>query len=355
MSSDEYFVQHSGNANFYYVTGLRLEGSFYIKGEEEFLLIPDMERGRVLREGKVKKVFTFKELGFESIAKRVGRRALAHLLIELLKRKGARRVTLPPDFPSLIAFELCKHFDVNVLDFNPISKMRAVKSREEIEKIRETSVATVKAFEHALRMIRRGVRRCEEVRNGIEVYLFSKGYIAQNTIVSSGRLSADPHSIGEGEIEDHVVIDVFPKSRRHGYFSDFTRTVIVERNDEIEDMLKAVIEAQRRGIGVIREGVKASEVHIAVCEALEEMGYHTSRRGYDEGFIHSTGHGVGLEVHEEPSISENSDEVLKAGMVFTVEPGLYYKDVGGVRVEDVVVVKRDGCEVLTEYDRMVKV
>jgi len=357
LGDGEFFVQHSGNQNFNYIAGIRLESSFYIRGKsEEILLLPEMEKGRARREGRVKNMISYTDLGFESISKRYGRRkAAVMVLIELLKGKGARKVIVPPDFPSIVAFELKNHFNVDVLEFNPISKMRAVKSKEEVEMIKETSVATVKAFEQALRMLEKGVRRCEDIREGIENYLFTMGYIAQNTIVSSGRGSADPHWIGEGEVENHVVIDIFPKSRRHGYFSDFTRTVLIGDNREIEEMIEAVITAQKRGIEAVREGVRASEVHNVVCDALEELGYHTGRKGHKEGFIHSTGHGVGLEVHEEPSISEDSDEILRAGMVFTIEPGLYYRDIGGVRVEDLVLVRRDGCEVLTEYRRKIVV
>jgi Xaa-Pro aminopeptidase len=154
--------------------------------------------------------------------------------------------------------------------------------------------------------------------------------------------------MGKGEIEEHVIVDIFPKSRTHGYYADFTRTVIIEENKEIESMLEAVIEAKKRAISVIREGVEARDVHHAVCDVLESRGYHTLRNKAKEGFIHSTGHGVGLEVHEEPKILENENK-LKSGMVFTIEPGLYYKKLGGVRTEDVVVVTKHGCEVLTSY------
>jgi len=128
--------------------------------------------------------------------------------------------------------------------------------------------------------------------------------------------------------------------------------VVVERDSAIEEMLKAIVEAQEKAISMIREGITAKDVHYTVCDVLEGYGYKTLRQKAKEGFIHSTGHGVGLEIHEEPRIFEN-DDILKAGMVFTVEPGLYYKNIGGVRVEDVVVVKKHGCEVLTNYPKMI--
>ena len=118
-------------------------------------------------------------------------------------------------------------------------------------------------------------------------------------------------------------------------------------------MLDAAIEAKNRAISIIKDGVMAREIHHTVCDVLEEKGYKTIRSKSSEGFIHSTGHGVGLEVHEEPKIFENEDEIKK-GMVFTVEPGLYYRKIGGVRVEDTVLVRQKDCEVLTKFvDRVI--
>ncbi len=356
MHDAQFYIQHSGDNNFYYATKFRIPNSaFYIIGIDgtDLLVVPEMEKNRASRESRVKEISSFADLGYHDKLRELkdSRKALSQTLIEFLKTHKAKKILIPPDFPSFLALDFSEHFEVEVVE-NPFLKMRAVKSDEEIEKIRDTSVAIIESFKLALELLKKGVRDCDELRNEIEMFLFSRGYLAQDTIVSSGKLSADPHCIGYGEIREHVVIDVFPKSRRHHYYSDFTRTVILEDCPEIEDMLDAVIEAQQKAISIIREGVTAKEVHYTVCDVLEERGYHTLRKKYREGFIHSTGHGVGLDIHEEPRIFENED-TLKAGMVFTVEPGLYYKKWGGVRVEDVVVVRRNGCEVLTEFPRKI--
>ncbi len=351
----QFYVQHSGNNNFYYATKFRIPNSaFYFVGIDgtDLLIVPEMEKSRASRESRVKEIASFTDLGFHERLREVKdpNSALAQTLIELLKTHKAKKILVPPDFPSFLTLEFLKWFEVEVVE-NPFLNMRAVKSSEEIEKIRDTSKAILKAFDYALKLLER-VRDCDELRNEIETFLFRMGYLAQDTIVSSGKLSADPHCVGHGEIQEHVIIDVFPKSRRHHYYSDFTRTVILDDCPEIEEMLDAVIEAQEKAISMVREGVTAKEVHHMVCDVLEERGYHTLRKKYREGFIHSTGHGVGLDVHEEPRIYEN-DEKLKTGMVFTIEPGLYYRKWGGVRVEDVVVVKRHGCEVLTEFPKWI--
>ncbi len=346
------FIHHSGTANFYYATGIKLESSYHAVGKKlDILIVPDMEKERAIKGSRVKEVLSYSEIGYHERRKDMdARSAFVESLKVFLKEKGVKKVQIPPDFPAYIALGL-KGFDVQVVD-NPFSKKRAVKTAEELEKIRETCKATVDAFEFLKGIVKKG-RSCEELREAVELFLFQKGFIARNTIVASSKLTALPHFIGEGEVEGHVIVDIFPKSRKHGYYADFTRTILIEPEPEIEEMLKVVIEAKQRGIAVIREGITCREVHNAVCEVIESYGYHTLRNKAKEGFIHSTGHGVGLEVHEEPKIFESDDE-LRKGMVFTVEPGLYYKNVGGVRVEDTVVVKKGGCEILTSYPDWVR-
>jgi len=349
----DFFVQHA-DINLYYATKFKaIDIAFYIVGNDgtDLLLVPDMEKERAVRESRVKEIAGFGDLGYHDLRREFkdSRRAQAEMLIRLLKTHKAKRVGVPTNFPAYLAIPLAQVFDVKVVK-SPFLRMRAVKTQEEIEFIRDTSRAIISAFEFALKLLRRE-KSCDRIRERIENYLYLKGYLATDTIVSSGKLSAIPHASG-GVVEDHVVIDIFPKSRKHYYYSDFTRTVIVNRNDKIEEMLNAVIEAQEKAISIIREGITAKDVHYTVCDVLESYGYKTLRQKASEGFIHSTGHGVGLEIHEDPRIFEN-ETVLKSGMVFTVEPGLYYKDVGGVRVEDVVVVRKNGCEILTEYPKRV--
>ncbi len=349
----DFFIQHS-DINLYYATRFKaLNCVFYIVGRKgDFLIVPDMEKNRALRESRVKNVISLGDLGYHERRKSVkdSRKAIAEVLADFLRNKGAKKIVVPTDFPAFLTVRFIEEFRVEVIE-NPFLKIRAVKSPEEVEMIRDVSTAVIDAFNFSLDIIKKGEKNCDYIRDEIEKFLFLKGYLAENTIVSSGEVSSDPHSSG-GTVEDHVLIDIFPKSRKHSYYSDFTRTVIVRKNMEIEEMLEAVIEAQESAISIIRDGVTARDVHYKVCDVLESYGYKTIRQKADEGFIHSTGHGIGLELHEEPRIFDN-DEVLRSGMVFTVEPGLYYRKVGGVRVEDVVVVKRDGCEVLTRYPKRI--
>ncbi len=350
----DFFVMYasSRDANFYYATKMKLhDAAIYLAGIDgtELLVVPRMERRRAERESRVKEIATFEDLGYMEKLKELGdaKKAVAEILTSLIKEGRGRRVLIPHNFPAFLAFELSKHFEVDFA--NPFAKLRIIKRSDEIEKIRDVANAIVAAFDWLVKNF--NFKTCEDVRRALELKLFSNGYLAEGTIVSSGKLSADPHEIGKGRLEKHAIIDVFPRSTEHLYYADFTRTIFFEDSEELREMYSAVVEAQKKAIEIIRDGVDAKDVHTNVKETLESYGFKTSG---SEGFIHSTGHGIGLEVHEEPRISEQSVE-LKAGMVVTVEPGLYYKDIGGVRVEDTVVVKRSGCEVLTKYPSFVEV
>uniref|UniRef100_A0A7J2TJI0 Aminopeptidase P family protein n=1 Tax=Archaeoglobus fulgidus TaxID=2234 RepID=A0A7J2TJI0_ARCFL len=346
----DFFVMQSGNANFLYATKFRSSSMmFYIVGTDgtELLLLPEMELRRALRESRVKEIASYEMLGYEEKIKEFKnpKNAIAEILVQVLKEGRAKKVLIPNDFPSFFAFILQKNMEVEVID-NPFLKQRAIKSGQEVAEIRENCQKIVQIFPKIMKMIRNKRSSCEEIRSFLEKELWIRGLIAEDTICSTGKLSADPHELGSGKIEEHVLIDVFPRNRK-GYYADFTRTVIIEQNSKLKEMLSAVIEAQKKAFSMLRDGVNGRDVHNAVKDVLRSYGFETKK---GEGFIHSTGHGIGLEVHEEPRIGD-SDVELKSGMVVTIEPGLYYKDVGGVRVEDVVLIKKDGCEILTPFER----
>lgn len=314
----------------------------------ELLIVPKMELKRAERESKVRELASFEDLGYRELLKELKdyREAILQVLIRVLSECRVKEVLIPENFPAFYAFKLSEKFKITFDD--PIKRRRVIKSQKEIKEIEKTARKVLEVFDWLLKNFK--FRRCEDVRRIVEFKLYEMGCLAENTIASSGLLSADPHEIGKGEIEDHLVIDVFPRDLESLYYADFTRTVFLRKNLELEEMFDAVIEAQEVALAMIKDGTDARDVHEAVRLKLEERGFK-SKGG--EGFVHSTGHGVGLEVHEDPRISENSF-ILKSGMVVTVEPGLYYRKVGGVRVEDLVVVTKEGCRVLTDYKKIVK-
>ena len=364
------FIQHSGNANFRYAVGIDAESSFHIfsidgetreaDGRLNAVIVPDLEGSRA-KEAFRGEVLTYSRIGYHEKRKKGVKNPLVESLLEFLKERGVEEVAIPEDFPAKLAFLLRDRIPVRI-EKNPFEIRRAVKTEREVELIRQTCIACVDSVRFLMKFVSKYISRgkkvrCEELRRLVELRLFSRGFIAENTIIASGVKTYQPHWIGYGFVEGHVVADIFPKDRESGYFGDFTRTIIVgEVDEEIVNMLKACIEAKNRAEKLVKPGILAKDVHYAVCDVLESYGYSTlrNRKEEGEGFIHSTGHGVGLEVHEEPRIFENED-VIREGMVFTVEPGLYYRDVGGVRVEDTLVVRRSGAEILTPCEDYLKV
>ncbi len=221
--------------------------------------------------------------------------------------------------------------------------VRAVKDKEEIEIIKKNLLLSDEAFLYTLRVIKPGMTEIE-VAAEFEYYSRKKGAegVSFPTIVASGSRSSIPHAIASNKVinnNEPIVIDFGIKLDR--YCTDTTRTVFVGKpSDKFVETYKIVLDAMNEGIAMIKEGVKASDVDSKV------RGY-LAKYGLDKYFLHGTGHGVGLEIHEIPTLNEASNDVLGEGMVVTVEPGVYFKNEFGIRIENMVLVKKNSAEVLT--------
>ncbi len=187
----------------------------------------------------------------------------------------------------------------------------------------------------------------ERVRAEMHCLLFGFGCVARETIVACGPDTASPHHTGSGPLlaGEPIVIDIFPQDEKSGYHADMTRTVVWgEPSPEIREMYEAVRDAHEMASSLVRPGAGGGDLYQRVVEFFRERGYATDT----QGFIHSLGHGVGLDVHEQPSLGPTG-ETLIAGNVVTIEPGLYYKGIGGVRLEDMGAVSADGFDRFTRY------
>jgi Xaa-Pro aminopeptidase len=282
-------------------------------------------------------------------------------------------VTVPPTLGVIYADEI----RARGIDVSPngriFSDLRRVKTDEEISHIEKTQRVVEAACSHAVEILKeaevdgygtlrwRGETLTSELlRSEIEVELLRRGCAADaGTITAGGAQSADPHEEGHGPLRagEPVILDIFPVDKASRYYADMTRTFVKgEPGPEVGRMYEAVLESQEVALGAIRAGVNGRDVHQKVSDILHERGYktvaHDQKPGQPltEGFMHGTGHGVGLEIHEGPRISV-ADEELKSGDVVTVEPGLYQPGVGGVRIEDLVVVTEDGCRNLTQFPK----
>ena len=192
----------------------------------------------------------------------------------------------------------------------------------------------------------------------VNLEIFARGCIPAHTIVAPGQHGCDPHDVGSGPIRagEPIIIDIFPRSEKTGYFADITRTVVKGApKPRVCEMYDAVLAAQRGALRMIRHGAVASDIHGAILAQFEKRGFKTGQiDGRMQGFFHGTGHGLGLEIHEPPRIAMN-DTRLEAGMVVTVEPGLYYAGIGGMRIEDTVLVTRTGIRNLTRFPKFLEV
>lgn len=221
--------------------------------------------------------------------------------------------------------------------------MGVLKSREEIEYIKRAQKITDDTFEYILTKIKPGVTEIE-IASEIESFMKKSGAeaLAFDPIVVSGVRGALPHGEPtDKKIENGELLTIDMGAVVNGYHSDMTRTVAIgEISSDKKVVYDIVFSAQFRATIKLKSGVKASDVDFAARDAIEKAGFA-------KFFTHSTGHGVGLKVHEDPKISSESDDILQCGMVVTIEPGIYIPNRLGVRLEDMLLITENGYEKLT--------
>ncbi len=360
----------SHDADMYYATRFFASDSFtYLqtKNANEILFLSEMERGRAEMESRISDIRTTDEYDFKSKVKARGDPAQGYVdcLAELLQKEGIKKIAVPRHFPLFTAQTL-KEEGFTVMPIkSPLREMRMKKDETEIEHITSVQDACETAMQSAIDLIKNAIvtdgvlyhngytLTSEHIRAQIEHTLLDMGCEADSTIVACGKKSANPHWEGEGAMLENepIVIDIFPRSKKRRYYADMSRTVLKGKpSKELADMYIAVIAAQDAAFSQVKIGARCSDIHNTVCDTFEKMGYYTIRNNSKVGFIHSTGHGVGLDIHELPNVGDN-DYVLEEGNVITIEPGLYDPAIGGIRIEDLVVVTKDGYNNLTKFEK----
>jgi len=196
----------------------------------------------------------------------------------------------------------------------------------------------------------------EVLRAEIDSAILRAGGLPANTIVAGGDQACDPHERGSGPLkaDSLIILDIFPRDAKSGYFGDMTRTVVRGRaNEEQRRLWQTVREGQELALKKMKPGVDGLELHNEVKQYFTDRGFPTEvRNGRQVGFFHGTGHGLGLEIHEIPRFQKT---VFKVGQVLTVEPGLYYPGVGGARIEDVAVVTKSGNRLLSRFEKRLEI
>ena len=302
------------------------------------------------------------------LAKESIKDALVLSLHVLLQEQDVKQLHVPNDFPYE-AGKLLEQLGYDIaVQAAPFYPERSVKRQDEIKAIREVVGFTEEAIGVAVEMIRDStvqpdgalsldeeVLTAERLKKSMATHLLAYECVALETIVAVGEQGAMPHNEGTGPLRANalIVIDIFPRSSRTGYHADISRTFIKGKpSEQQEAMHKAVFEAQEAAFRELKAGVSAKKPHEAAAKTLQAHGFRTQMTGEKrEGFIHGLGHGLGLEVHEPPRLNAKAGHELVAGNVVTVEPGLYYADVGGVRLEDDVVITDGGYENLCSFPK----
>lgn len=248
-----------------------------------------------------------------------------------------------------LTYKQFNHFDDKIEDVgmvpvsDAIEKLRTVKTGKEIKLLKKAADIADQAFTHILDYVRPGLTEMD-VNNEFEFYMRKQGATSSSfdLIIASGYRSAMPHGVASNKvIEKGDMLTLDFGAYYEGYCSDMTRTVAIgEPADKLKGIYNIVLEALDRGINALKPGVSCREVDTVVRDFI-------AGKGYGEKFGHGTGHSIGLDIHEGPYFSQKSEDDLEAGMVMTVEPGIYLPDVGGVRIEDDVLVTKEGKEVLT--------
>ena len=360
------------DANQYYATRFLAPDSFvfFQTATQKVMLMSDLELDRAKAQATVDLV-----LSYSAYEKTLKDRGMTEpkgvdVMTAALQEFGITDLIVPTTFGVELADALRERGFRLSTRKEPFYPERAIKSPEEVQAIARTMRATEGAIGQAIEVIRAAdifhdqlyyegkPLTSEDIKKLINVKLMENDCIAQHTIVACGDDACDPHNEGSGPFRAHeaIVMDVFPKSSKNGYYADISRTVVKGNpSDALRRVYDTVLEGQEMGLQMVRAGASGKAIHSAIQDMFERAGYKTGVINERmQGFFHGTGHGVGLEIHEPPRISR-LDDTLQPGHVVTVEPGLYYRGIGGVRIEDTVLVTSDGCENLTTFPKFFEV
>jgi Xaa-Pro aminopeptidase len=357
--ADAYVIYASSrDADMRYLTHFTTSDPFVFfkkPGDPGVIIVSQMEFGRASREASAA-VMTRTQAGLPDILKK--EKDPYRATAKMIAGQVGKKILVPPNFPIALANALSNHCTV-LVDSGTVQLMRAKKSKNEILLMKNVQKVTEKAMGCAISLIKsasvkKGILHidqkpltAEHVKFSMHSLLLQHGCGAVDTIVSCGEDTATPHIAGSGPLksDEPIVIDLFPVEEISGYYADMTRTVVKGKpSPDILEMYDTLREAKQLGISRVKTGASGADIHLAVVDFFKDQGYESNTRG----FVHNLGHGVGLQVHELPTVGP-AGKTLASGNVITIEPGLYYPGIGGVRLEDIGVVTAKGFENFTVF------
>ena len=341
------------------------------------ILLSDLEVGRGRREAAVDEVLGLSEFTKEH-KQALGRKpSLAKVAAHFLKTRRVRRAVVPENFPLALSLALAREGVRVALPKNgAFWPARLHKTPAEIGYLRRATRITQAGMARGMEVLAAakvtggrkaspgaelqwggGTLTSERLRAEIDSAILHAGGLPANTIVAGGEQACDPHERGSGPLRagELIIIDIFPRDAATGYFGDLARTVVKgQATDAQRQLWLTVQEGQRRTLQALRAGADGHALHEGTKKFFKDRGYPTETRdGRHVGFFHGTGHGLGLELHEAPRFS--AARSFEPGTVVTVEPGLYFPGLGGVRIEDVAVVTAKGCDMLSDFEQRLEV
>jgi len=351
-----------------YATHFRAPDAFiFVKTDtRSVLLLSDLEVDRGRQQAKVGEVRSYSELEKEVQGTKTKKPSQARVIAALLKGLNAAKVEVPADFPLGLARALRKE-DIKLKPAKGFFwPERETKTAAEIKALTVAEGIAEAGMARGLEILRestirkdgklqwnRKVLRSETLRQEMEIAVVRAGGEARgDTIVAGGDQACDPHERGHGALAAHqlIILDIFPRDARSGYFGDLTRTVVKGKaNDAQRHIWETCLKGQEMAFKALKPGANGLEIHEGIRTFFAESGYPTEiKDGRWQGFFHGTGHGLGLEIHEAPRFGA---AIFKPGLVTTVEPGIYIPGLGGVRHEDVAVITRDGHRLLSSLPK----
>jgi Xaa-Pro aminopeptidase len=371
------------DANMYYLTRFLAPDPFiFLKkvDEKPILVVSQMEYPRAQKQSVVKDVRSYLDYNYlEAVksAKEPQHGALKFIADVAKQELGTgTRVCVSSDFPVLVADVLRAEGLIIEPMLGVVEKARETKDKQELETIKEIQQVNEKVTSEAIELVADsdvGSNKTlhykgEPLTVGKIKSFFGHKFLEngclpeEDIIIACGTKSADPHYVGEPEdrlkADQPIILDIYPRSIQKRYWTDMTRTVVKGKaSNKLKKMFDAVSEAKNASFDAIQAGAVGRRVYDVCCDVLEKRGYETTRGGkkVTRGMTHGLGHGVGLQIHESPRLSELSSSPLEEHVVVTVEPGLYDPDIGGVRLEDIIEVTKSGYSNLTRMETLLEI
>ncbi len=340
------------------------------KGDRRVVILHSLEIPRVREEAPELEIVPLEQLGTDELFAQ-GKQAWEielEVAVRACRELGIEQATVPPSFPVAHADHLRTNGIEIAVDRDLFSNRRRSKNETELQGIRRAQLACEAALDAGRELLRAAQPNgaglevagepltCERIKRVIEDVFADHDVEGSDMIVAHGPQTAVGHNSGSGQIapNEPIVFDLFPRDKATGCYSDMTRTYVVgEPSDELKEWYTLVKQALDSSTAEVRPGVNGNTLFREVCEHFQQAGYKTQLNKepgevLEDGFFHSLGHGVGLEVHELPYMGRTGQDLVP-GDVITIEPGLYRSGYGGLRLEDIVVVTDDGHEVITDY------